>query len=315
MTSRSAGTGSKRRKGRRVSEANGSEEITLAALSRSPLYRDFERAFALGTGLPLFLRAPQTLNVIRFARGRKNPFCALMTRPSNGCLQCRPLQRTLEERAQLHPKTLKCLTGLSHTAVPVRVGDKLIAFFHTGHVLLHQPDQSRFNRIARKLTDAGLKVDLKRIEEAYFKTRILPRAQYESFVGLLKIFAKQLAAGGSQLGLHADQPEPAAVTQAREIIDLRSHEGVSLGQVAKLVNVSANYFSELFHKTTGIRFVDYVARVRVEKAKSMLLDPRARISEVAYAVGFQSLSQFNRAFKKFAGEAPMEFRARSGGAA
>jgi AraC-like DNA-binding protein/ligand-binding sensor protein len=312
VTSRRAGTGGKRRKDRRVSEAQRSDEITLAALSRSPLYRGFERAFARGTGLPLFLHAPHTLNVIRFRRGYKNPLCALTTRPSNGCLQCRPLQRTLEEKAQLHPKTMSCLTGLSHTAVPVRVGDKLIAFLHTGHVLLHQRDKNRFNRVARKLTDAGLKVDLKKIEEAYFKTRILPRERYESFVGLVKIFAKQLAAGGNQLGLHADQPEPAAVTQAREIIDLRSQEGVSLGQVAKLVNVSANYFSELFHKTTGIRFVDYVARVRVEKAKSRLLDPRARISEVAYAVGFQSLSQFNRAFKKFTGEAPNEYRMRSG---
>ena len=79
-----------------------------------------------------------------------------------------------------------------------------------------------------------------------------------------------------------------------------------------MVNVSANYFSELFRKTTGIRFVDYVARVRVEKAKSMLLHSQARISEVAFDVGFKSLSQFNRAFKKFAGEAPKEYRARSG---
>jgi AraC-like DNA-binding protein/ligand-binding sensor protein len=313
VTSGRAGLGNKRRKGRRVSEAKGSDEITLAALSRSPLYRDFEHAFARGTGLPVFLHAPHTLNVIRFGRGYKNPLCPLTTRPSKGCLQCRPLQRTLEEKGQL--KTLQCIAGLSHTAVPVRVGDKPIAFLHTGHVLLDHRDKNRFNRIGRKLTAAGLKVDLKKIEDAYFKARLLPRKRYESFVGLLKIFAKQLGAGGNQLGLHADQPEPAAVTQARKIIDLRSHEGVSLGQVAELVKVSANYFSELFHKTTGIRFVDYVARVRVEKAKNMLLDPRARISEVAYAVGFQSLSQFNRAFRKFAGVAPIEFRARSGGAA
>lgn len=99
---------------------------------------------------------------------------------------------------------------------------------------------------------------------------------------LLTIFAEHLAACGNQLALQQEKAEPAAVARARKIIDLQSQEEVSLGQVAKLVNVSANYFSELFRKTTGIRSVDYVAPMRVEKAKNLLLNPRARISEVAF---------------------------------
>ena len=161
----------------------------------------------------------------------------------------------------------------------------------------------------------GTHVDLKQAEEAYFATRVIARPHYNSLVKLLAIFAEHLAVSGSQITLQQNQAEPSAVSRARKIIDLQSQDEVSLGQVAKLVNVSANYFSELFHKTTGIRFVDYVARVRVEKAKTMLSDSRARISEVAYDVGFKSLSQFNRAFKKFAGEAPTAYRARSGSAA
>ena len=72
--------------------------------------------------------------------------------------------------------------------------------------------------------------------------------------------------------------------------------------------MSASYFSEIFKKATGINFVEYVARLRVEKARNLLQNPDRRISEVAFEVGFQSLSQFNRAFKKHAGMTPTEAR-------
>jgi YesN/AraC family two-component response regulator len=58
-----------------------------------------------------------------------------------------------------------------------------------------------------------------------------------------------------------------------------------------VVNVSANYFSTLFKQATGRNFADYVARVRIEKTKNLLLNPNLRISEIAFEVGSQSLSQ------------------------
>ena len=51
-----------------------------------------------------------------------------------------------------------------------------------------------------------------------------------------------------------------------------------------------------------------VARVRLEDAKTQLLNPSHRISEIAYDVGFQSLTQFNRMFKRVFGQSPTEFR-------
>jgi hypothetical protein len=46
----------------------------------------------------------------------------------------------------------------------------------------------------------------------------------------------------------------------------------------------------------------------VEKAKNLLVKPRLRISEIAFEVGFQSLSQFNRAFRRHAGTSPRDYR-------
>jgi transcriptional regulator GlxA family with amidase domain len=64
----------------------------------------------------------------------------------------------------------------------------------------------------------------------------------------------------------------------------------------------------MFKKATGVSFIEYVGRVRVEKAKRLLADPTARVSEVAFAAGFGSIPRFNRVFKKLAGASPTEYR-------
>jgi transcriptional regulator GlxA family with amidase domain len=151
-------------------------------------------------------------------------------------------------------------------------------------------------------------VDLKRVEEAYFNTRVVSRFQYESAVRLLQIFAGHLAQVGQQLALRSQAAESPAIIKARAWIATHSEETISLAAAAKAVNLSAKHFSEIFREKTGIPFVEYVARVRVEKAKSLLADPHRRVSEIAFEVGFQSLSQFNRSFRRFSGISPRAYR-------
>jgi AraC-like DNA-binding protein len=102
--------------------------------------------------------------------------------------------------------------------------------------------------------------------------------------------------------------EPVEIWKARKLIQECAEEQLGLTKVAKMVNISSNHLSEKFKQVTGINFVDYVARARFEKARDLLLNSNRRISEIAFAVGFQSLSQFNRVFKRLAGKSPTGFR-------
>ena len=86
-------------------------------------------------------------------------------------------------------------------------------------------------------------------------------------------------------------------------------EELSLKKIAKAVNMNANYLSENFKQVTGMNFVEYVARTRFSTACNLLQNPNLRISEIAFAAGFQSLSQFNRVFKRFSGKSPTQYRA------
>ena len=103
--------------------------------------------------------------------------------------------------------------------------------------------------------------------------------------------------------------EPVRIWKARNFIEAHASEELSLGKVAQAANTSANYFSEKFKEATGMNFVAYVARTRFEKAAALLREDDLRVSEIAFATGFQSLSQFNRIFRKFAGKSPTEYRA------
>jgi AraC-like DNA-binding protein len=107
---------------------------------------------------------------------------------------------------------------------------------------------------------------------------------------------------------NGERAEPWEVWKARKFIHERSDEKLSLTRVAGSVNMSANYLSEKFKQVTGVNFVDYISRIRIEKALELLQHRHLGISEIAFTVGFQSLSQFNRVFKNLTGQSPTQFR-------
>jgi AraC-like DNA-binding protein len=282
--------------------------ILVEQLKCSQIYRDYETAFRDATGLPFNLRAIEAFDLPHRNDPKENPFCALMANSNQSCSACLQLQRKVEVEAKLEPKTLKCFAGLCDSAVPVRVGENLVAFLQTGQILLHQPNAREFKKFTRDLIQMGVETDLKRLEEAYFQTRVLGKKQYEAVLRLLTIFAQHLASLSNQLMVSAEKVESPLVSRAKLYITEHQNEEISLRQVAASVNTSAFYFCKMFKQATGLTFTDYLARLRIEKAKNLLLNPHKRISEVAYEVGFQSLSQFNRVFRRVTGQAPTVWR-------
>jgi AraC-like DNA-binding protein/ligand-binding sensor protein len=285
-------------------------QALVAKLRGSQIYRDYESAFRDTTGLPLNLRPIEAFDLPHRDDPNQNPFCALMATTNQSCAACLQLQQKVEVQARLEPKTLKCFAGLCDSAVPIRVGENVIAFLQTGQILLHRPTKQQFKRTTRQLLKWGTDVDLKRLEEAYFQTRVVNRQQYGSILRLLTIFAQHLSTLSNQLTVKGQTAESPAVTKARIFIAEHQEEDISLNQVARAVNMSAFYFCKTFKKATGMTFTDYLARVRIEKVKNLLLNPHKRISEAAFEAGFQSLSQFNRVFRRIAGEAPTAYRDR-----
>jgi AraC-like DNA-binding protein/ligand-binding sensor protein len=288
--------------------------MLVAQLKRSEIYRDYEKAFREATGLPIALRPIEAFDLPHHADPKESPFCALMAASNHTCAACLVMQQRVEEEARLEPKTLVCFAGLCDSAVPVRVGDNLIAFLQTGQILTRAPRRQDFARTTRQLLQFGTDVDMTRLEEAYFQTRVVTKKQYESILRLLTIFAQHLSTLSNQLMVQGAAGEAPSVARARTFIAEHYVDELSLADIARVVNMSTFYFCKTFKRATGMTFTDYLARVRVERVKHLLLNPQTRVSEAAYAAGFQSLSQFNRAFRRIAGEAPTLYRERLHGA-
>jgi AraC-like DNA-binding protein len=281
----------------------------IESLSSSRIYQDYEKAFSETTGLPVSLRPVESWQLPHRGKRYENPFCGMMAQKSRACAACLRLQQQLSDNGQNEAQTLTCELGLCDTVVPIRQGERLVGFLQTGQIFRKKPTEKQFNRTAQLVSDWGLQIEKDQLKQAYFGTKVLSNKQHDGVVKLLSIFAQHISMVSNQILVQRKNTEPVAITRAKQFIQENQAEDLSLGQVAKAVNTSTFYFCKMFKKATGLNFTDYVSRVRVEKAKNLLLNRNLRVSEIAYEVGFQSLTHFNRVFKKIMGQSPTEYRA------
>ncbi|MCI0351101.1 MAG: helix-turn-helix domain-containing protein [Acidobacteriales bacterium] len=284
-------------------------ENVIETLAQSKLYHEYERAFTDVTGLPITLRGPDAWKLPHHGARNENRFCAMMAQKSRSCAACLKVQQQLAEAAAIDATTVTCPVGMCDSAVPVRLGGKTLGTLQTGQVFRKKPTEAQFKRVAEQAEKWGLEIPLEELRKAYFETPLLSPKQHDGVVKLLSIFAEHVANLSNQLLVQRENAEPPAITRAKAFIQEHHTEDISLEQVAKSVHMSTFYFCKMFHKSTGVNFTEYVSRVRIEKARNLLLNPNLRISEIAYEVGFQSLTHFNRVFKKLLGQSPTEFRA------
>jgi AraC-like DNA-binding protein/ligand-binding sensor protein len=284
-----------------------SNKQLIDMLRRSRLFRDYEGVFSKATGLALALRPLDYWQLEHQGKKQENPFCALLAeRPKSLAVCLEAHQEMIDHTGEL-PHTVTCPFGLTETAVPVKLGTKIIGYLRIGQVLRHMPVKADTSKVARQLERCGIPFTGK-IRKTWERNPLIPPDKYNAIVRLLAFFAEQLSALTNQLMLERQNIEPPLVQRAREYIDKHKTEPLSLSAVAKAAGASVFHFCKVFRKSTGLKFTDYVARVRLKDARTQLLNPNRRISEVAYDVGFQSLTQFNRMFKRVFGQSPTEFR-------
>jgi two-component system response regulator YesN len=99
------------------------------------------------------------------------------------------------------------------------------------------------------------------------------------------------------------------IVKAREYIDRNfSSADISLYSTASHVGISPNHLSTVFAQETGEKFIEYLTRVRIEKAKQLLSETAMKSSDIANETGFNDPHYFSSIFKKNTGLSPREFR-------
>ncbi len=283
----------------------------VQCLQESKTFRDFAQSFRTVTGLPLTLRPRQSWNLPLHGTPHEGTFCQAIAKAKHGCGACLQVQEDLNQDAENDAKSVACREcpfGLVDSVVPIRTEGRIIGYLQTGQVAIRPVKKANLKKAADLLAKQGIDIDVNHLEDAYLQTRYVEPEKYKGMVSLLNFMAEHLGNISNQLAIRQQNAEPVFISKARQYIEENLTEELPLARVAEAVHTSSFYFCKMFKKVTGLNFTHYVSRVRVERAKTMLQNPNLRVSEIAFEVGFQSLTHFNRVFRQLTGVSPSAFR-------
>jgi two-component system, response regulator YesN len=99
-----------------------------------------------------------------------------------------------------------------------------------------------------------------------------------------------------------------SMTIAKEYIMTHYGESVSLEDIAELVNLSPNYFSNLFKEEFGETYIEFLTKIRMEQAKELIEKNTYSLKEISYMVGYKDPNYFSRVFKRYYHTSPKHFQ-------
>lgn len=282
----------------------------VEVLQATPLYRQYQQAFRKATGMAMMLRFPDTDEMpSAVERSEQNDFCTVMAGSGYNCEACEASRRAVKLKAGMEGASCHCFARMSISAIPVVVSERIIAYLWTGQVFAPGAREAGFGNIEKMLRKAGAGVqEIDQLRQLWEATPEVSTERYESIVTLLRVFARQLGDTAAGLLLTSAPQEPDAVKRARHYVRDNLGDRITLEDVAAHAGLSPHHFSRLFRSATGITLTDYINRSRIESARQLLLKADARVSEIAFEVGYQSLSQFNRSFLRITGRSPLDYR-------
>lgn len=109
-------------------------------------------------------------------------------------------------------------------------------------------------------------------------------------------------------GDHRNNTLSPIIEKARQVINEHYDQKLTLEDMCKLTFLSSSHFSALFKQYTGLSFINYLTRIRIEKARELLLQPHYKIYEIAALVGYDDFRHFSKTFRKLEGINPRQFR-------
>jgi AraC-like DNA-binding protein len=243
----------------------------------------------------------------------QSPLCQDLQSSEPGRSLCSRSRHALLSGSRNQPCDMVCDVGLSEFVVPLKIGGIHAGYFVFGGLRATPPRPHALHKAAHLLQKYGIPLDASRLEKAYLGTHEMALPKLEAFQRLVQLFAHHIAL---KLTDQLAQPEasmPPTVLKACRFI--RTHallENINLAAVAKHCGVSTGHLSRLFHHSTSLTFREYLAQVRIEHARDLLLRSGKNVTEVAFDSGFQSISQFHRVFRKAFGMSPGRLRTKHG---
>lgn len=96
--------------------------------------------------------------------------------------------------------------------------------------------------------------------------------------------------------------------KAKGYMEAHFSKGITLEEVAAFVNLSPNYFSNLFKEEFDETFIEFLTKTRMESARSLIEENSYSLKEISFMVGYKDPNYFSRVFKKYFHSSPRQFQ-------
>lgn len=270
---------------------------------------EFQRDFELLSGMRLAF--VDELGLGDDLRRDPLPLCAAMNASEAGRAMCARSRHALLANTGDHWSCMLCDAGLSEVAIPLNISGIKAGYFMFGGTAPLPPNQQTIQKARHLLKKNGISIDDQDLETWLAQTPVMPSETLDAFKRIVHLAAKQIALKVTDQLVDPEVAMPPSVIKACGYIRARALvDDINLAEVARHCCVSEGHLSRIFHHATGLTFREYLTQVRIERAKSLLLNSGKNVTEIAYESGFQSLSQFHRVFRKIHGVSPGEMRSR-----
>ena len=269
----------------------------------------FLEDFRLATGLPVHFVTPLGTRTIGTD---VCTFCRYLHAHPQGLRQCTRFLQQLLEAASEQPTSARCDAGLWEAAIPLRTGGQTFGYVVFGHHLDQPPSRAQRNEARHLLSRAGIPIDAAQLEVLAADAPVVSPERLAALQRIAADLVERLVLEITQHIVHPPASMPPLVERACHLVRAEYAQPVALSHFAKKLGVSAGHLSRIFHHSTGLRFVEYVARVRADHARSQLRATTRPVTDIAFACGFQSLSQFNRTIRDQFGCTPSALRQQAG---
>lgn len=262
------------------------------------------------TGLSMALNTPDVgTTQLGLSGDMGNPLCKMIRDTPEGSWRCEGCDRRHHARAGAvgKAKLYTCHAGFLDMAIPIMVQGKHVATISSGQVLSEQPSNAAFHRLCRRLIWLG--IPARRLRKAYSQAPWMPRDHLTSVMHLLEVFSRQMCGSAWRIRELEACLERPQIRKGRAIVEERFREpDLRLSDAAAFAGMSVAHFSHVFHKETGVPFTSYVQSRRIDEAKRLLAETDKTITEICFECGFNSLTHFNRVFRRGEGCSPRQYR-------
>jgi len=285
--------------------------VSFSDFSAATIFSETRKIFTTLFGISMDFWNPQNKGEKIFEHKERyaNSFCEYIYRNNKVRERCRRSDiNALEEAMKTgKPYVYKCFAGFTEIAIPILIDGNIKLVLFTGQFLPVTPNKSSLHLIQQISEKYGMDPEI--LYDKYCSSMIIPEEKQEELVKLLSIFCNYIAKLGNEILLLQRKEESDIVGRVKEyVLKNFMNENICMKNIVDYIHLSPSHVSRMFHKQTGVTLTRFINDVRIEEARKLLISTKMTVSEVCYAVGYKSLSNFTKMFKKNTELSPKNFR-------